>query len=95
MLFNIVGGEDLSMNEVDEAAKMITKSVDPAAQIIFGAAIDPDMKDQMKITLVATRFDQTTANKKIGSLEVNSTGPSLTDNEDELEIPAFLRRRGK
>ncbi len=95
VLFNIVGGEDLSMNEVDEAAKMITKSVDPAAQIIFGAAIDPDMKDQMKITLVATRFDQTTANKKIGSLEVNSTGPSLTDNEDELEIPAFLRRRGK
>ena len=58
ILLNIVGGEDLSMSEIDEAATMIAKSVDADANIIFGAAIDPKLIDQIKITVIATRFDE-------------------------------------
>lgn len=59
VLFNIIGGLDLTMNEVDEAAKIISAAADPDANIIFGAAIDDTMKDQMKITVIATGFDNT------------------------------------
>lgn len=58
ILLNIVGGSDLSMTEIDEAATMISKSVDPDANIIFGAAIDEKLVDQIKITVIATRFDE-------------------------------------
>lgn len=57
ILFNVVGGPDLTMYEVSEAAKVITESVDPEAKIIFGAVIDDNLKDETKITVVATGFD--------------------------------------
>lgn len=59
VLFNIVGGNDLTMTEVDEAAKIISSAADPDANIIFGATIDESMHDQIRITVVATGFDQT------------------------------------
>ena len=46
------------MSEIDEAATMISKAVDPDANIIFGAAIDDKLVDQIKITVIATRFDE-------------------------------------
>jgi cell division protein FtsZ len=58
VLFNITGGRDLSMFEIDEAAKIITKSVDPEAKIKFGAVIDETMQDTIKITVIATGFDE-------------------------------------
>lgn len=58
VLFNIIGGPDLTMSEVDEAAKIISAAADPDANIIFGATIDESMHDQLKITVVATGFDQ-------------------------------------
>ena len=57
VLFNIVGGPDLTMMEIDEAASIIAKSADPDADIIFGAVIDDKMMDQIKITIIATKFD--------------------------------------
>ncbi|MBP9758349.1 cell division protein FtsZ [Candidatus Dojkabacteria bacterium] len=60
VLFNIKGGNDLAMYEVDEAAKIIQDAVDPSANIIFGASIDPEMKDGIEITVLATGFDLTT-----------------------------------
>jgi len=60
LLFNITGWTDLSMFEVDEAAKIITESVDPEANIIFGATIDEDYTWELKITVVATWFDENT-----------------------------------
>ena len=57
VLLNIVGGPDLTMNEIDEAASIITKTVDPDADIIFGAVIDEKMLDSVKVTLIATKFD--------------------------------------
>lgn len=58
VLFNVVGGPDLTMTEVDEAAKIISSAADPDANIIFGATIDEKMHDQLRITVVATGFDQ-------------------------------------
>ncbi len=59
VLFNVTGGPDLTMNEVDEASKIIASAADPDANIIFGATMDDAMHDQMKITVIATGFDQT------------------------------------
>jgi len=57
ILFTITGGSNLGMYEVSEAAKVVTQSADPHAKVIFGAIIDETMKDEVKITVVATGFD--------------------------------------
>ena len=78
VLFTIVGGKDLSMHEVNEAAKVITSSTDDDARIIFGAVVDDRMKDEIKITVIATGFDH--INKKTANLnplkDVSSYAPS-------------------
>ena len=61
VLFNITGGPDLTMFEVDEAAHIISSSTDPDANIIFGAVVKDDLADQIRITVVATGFDETRA----------------------------------
>ncbi|MDO8515203.1 MAG: cell division protein FtsZ [bacterium] len=58
VLFNIIAGSDLSMTEVDEAAKIIASAADADANIIFGATIDETMIGQIKITVIATGFDE-------------------------------------
>jgi len=59
VLFNIAGGSDLTMFEVDEAAKIIGSAADTDANIIFGAVVKEDLVDQVRITVIATGFDQT------------------------------------
>lgn len=59
VLFNIAGGNDLTMFEVDEAARIISSAADPDANVIFGAVIKEDLTDQVKITVIATGFDET------------------------------------
>lgn len=61
VLFNITGGGDLTMFEVDEAARIISSSADADANIIFGAVIKEDLIDQLRITVIATGFDETRA----------------------------------
>ncbi|MFA5076294.1 MAG: cell division protein FtsZ [Patescibacteria group bacterium] len=58
ILFTIAGSSNLSMHEVNEAAKVITGSADPDAKIIFGAIINEDLSDDVKITVVATGFER-------------------------------------
>lgn len=65
VLFTITGGPDLTMYEVNEAARIITASADPNAKIIFGAVIDEDMKDELKVTVIATGFAQAASPKKV------------------------------
>ncbi|NCP76909.1 cell division protein FtsZ [Candidatus Gracilibacteria bacterium] len=60
LLFNITGGSDLSMFEVDEAARIITEACDPEANIIFGATINENYTGEIKITVVATGFNEET-----------------------------------
>lgn len=57
ILFNITGGPDLGMYEIDEAAKAITEAADGDANIIFGAIIDEAMQGEVKITVIATGFE--------------------------------------
>jgi cell division protein FtsZ len=57
ILFNVIGGNDLSMHEINTAAETITSAADPDANIIFGATISPDIEDEIIITVVATGFD--------------------------------------
>lgn len=61
VLFNIAGGSDMTMFEVDEAAKIISSAADPDANIIFGAVVKSDLADQLRITVIATGFDETRA----------------------------------
>lgn len=104
VLFNITGGPDMTMNEVDEAAKVITSEADPDAQIIFGAAIDEKLIDQVKVTVVATGFDesrrrfvqvtpQLDADVAPGQIQVmDGEVPESQIDEDEFDIPTFLRQ---
>ncbi len=110
VLFNIIGGPDLTMNEVDEAAKAISQAADPDANIIFGATINDEMVDQIKITVIATGFDE--SKRRLQNLVTpmrmmeeikpkdneDDTPPTPTDDlppeQSDLDIPAFLRMRG-
>ena len=81
ILFNITGGMDMTMTEVNEAASVISHSADADANIIFGATIDEDMVDQIKISVIATGFDE--SRMKIS--EFTSTHrPRLTSVQDML-----------
>jgi len=56
VLFTIAGGTSLSMHEVNEASKLIVGNADPHAKVIFGAVLDESLKDEIKITVIATGF---------------------------------------
>jgi cell division protein FtsZ len=62
ILFNVTGGPDLALHDVNQAAEIIRRTADPDANIIFGAVIDENMKDKIRITVIATGFD--TANQQ-------------------------------
>jgi cell division protein FtsZ len=57
ILFNVIGGKDMSMHEINDAAEVITKAADPNANIIFGATINPQLDGEVIVTVVATGFD--------------------------------------
>lgn len=126
ILFTITGGANMGMYEVNEAARIITQSADPNAKIIFGAVVDENMKDEVKVTVIATGFGKGGARptKKVVASSSNVfetpmmterpkqsaapvvTPPSYappaatpkpmpkpTPPEDDLEIPAFIRKK--
>lgn len=75
ILFTITGGTSLGMHEVAEAAKIITGSADEDAKVIFGANIDEDLKDEIRITVVATGFDSRERRLAApGAVEVQAQG---------------------
>jgi len=106
LLFNITWGTDLSMFEVDEAAKIITENVDKDANIIFGATINDSYTWEIKITVVATWFDEETNKSFSEKTVVSKVSPfwkktvydsrvtsSNSTSQDDLDIPAFLRKK--
>ena len=136
VLYNIIGGRDMTMTEVDEAAKIISAAADADANIIFGATIDETLVDQIKITVIATGFDESrqrlrelaTDRPIVNRVSAPYAGPtgivsdaahngrnvaepdrtasqpqsqtspaeeksSLEDFSDDLDIPAFLRKK--
>lgn len=141
VLFNVTGGNDLAMTEVEEAAKVITEAVDPEANIIFGAVLDEKMQGDIKLTVIATGFDPSYDPNEIRPMidakssgfepirptfeEVSTIEPFVTSSseprkgfnepmietpetvskkdeknvdvtsgdEEELDVPAFIRRK--
>ncbi len=96
VIFNITGGTDLAMYEVNEAAEMISRAVDSDAQIIFGASVDPSMQSKVRVTVLAAGFGPRRSN--FGATEAFSFGTRDFDkvapvNMDDIEVPAFLRYR--
>mgnify|MGYP000126449343 FL=1 len=103
VLLNITGGADLGLFEVNMAAELVQKSADPDANIIVGAVIDENLKDEILITVIATGFEQGPVIRKIDN-KVNEKTPAKPEpqpvkrhvstevTEDELEIPTFLRK---
>lgn len=127
VLFNITGGPSLGMFEIDEAAKVITKSIDPDAKVKFGAVIEEDMGEDIRITVIATGFDETNrrptpialptmeevkrptpVQQPVETPRVEVRKPLFSpkpaepiqpqmpvQEEDELDIPAFIRKKMK
>jgi len=85
IVFTITGGPDLSMNEVSEAARVITSAADEEAKIIFGAVINEDMKDQIKITVVATGFDGKSRDENKSESRAYSPTPFVSEQEREKQ----------
>lgn len=88
ILLNITGGPDMSLYEVNEASSLIQEEADEDANIIFGTVIDQNMQDEIRITVIATGFDN--ISKKKESLgNVTHLGGY---RRDDLATPAFIRR---
>ena len=117
ILFNIKGGEDMSLFEVNEAAETVRANAHPEANIIFGAVVDPDLHEEVQITVIATGFErgqmedpllatfgqrphETTRSYESRGQTSRVEAPKSTSehlvrtfDRDDLDIPAFLRRR--
>jgi len=94
ILFNVTGGSDLSLYEVNEAASIVKQTAHPDVNLIFGAVIDEKIADEIRIIVIATGFDQTETRPRTARVAVSEPVefPMPTYDKDDLEIPAFLRR---
>ncbi len=89
LLLNITGGEDLTLFEVNEAAEIVTEAADEEANIIFGAALDSELKDEVRVTVIATGFEEKPKKKKREAPDLEIRPFSAED----LDVPTFLRKR--
>ena len=88
LLINITGGENLTLHEVNDASTLIQEAADEDANIIFGAVIDPEMEDEIRITVIATGFG---AYEEKRIIELKNTISQLPESTDEHDFPAYLR----
>ncbi|CAM3574941.1 cell division protein FtsZ [Marinicrinis lubricantis] len=109
VIMNITGGSNLSLFEVNEAVEMVTVASDPDVNMIFGAIINDDMKDAIKVTVIATGFEHKPApsmDTPIRKPSIPTTTTESTENRtsglrpfgnspsaDQLDIPTFLRNK--
>ncbi len=109
VLINITGGSDLTLYEVNEASSIIREAADDDANIIFGAVIDETLRDEMKITVIATGFDKDMS--ETGTTTTNAAMPSGAPRytqrpgddlqrptaggvrSDDLDVPTFIRKK--
>ena len=106
VIINVTGGIDLGLQEVNTAAELIQRSVDPEANIIFGTVVDESMNDEIQITVIATGFEDQNEVAPVGKRADNiiskpwgdkklSSIPSsqdLNNSQNDLDIPSFLRK---
>jgi cell division protein FtsZ len=93
ILFNVTGGSDLGLFEVNEAAEVIKEAADPEANIIFGTVIDDRMRDEVKVTVIATGFDGTKKTKPARQVTAEqASGLEASLDERSREILAEIER---
>ena len=93
VLFNITGGSDLKLSELHEAAEVIQRVVDPEANIIFGMVTDLKMENEIKLTIIATGFqDGDILGEREDNIERLLSEALASGKEGELDLPPFLRR---
>ena len=103
VIINITGSSDLGLHEVNTAAELVQRSVDPEANIIFGTVTDESMGDEIQITVIATGFEKNepTSNMGVDKLvsktwekKINSipTSSETNSSQNDLDIPSFLRK---
>ena len=95
VLFNIVGGSDLKLSELHEAAEVIQRVVDPDANIIFGMTTDLKMENEIKLTIIATGFPTPDNIEDKESHIRKVLDEALSSGDVELDLPPFLRRFSK
>jgi cell division protein FtsZ len=102
MLLNITGPEDLGLFEVNEAAQLIQNEADDNANIIFGAVVDQNMRDEVRVTVIATGFEgfellarapqrvrRRGTRRRVSAEDTDLR--SLRVSEDEIDVPSFLQ----
>ena len=103
VIMNITGGDNLGLHEVNTAAELVQRSVDPEANIIFGTVTDESMGDEIQITVIATGFEDKdvpmpgigeTLGAKKWEQKINSIPSSSesSSSQNDLDIPSFLRK---
>ncbi|MGB4313075.1 MAG: cell division protein FtsZ [Natronincolaceae bacterium] len=104
VLLNITGGTNLGLFEVNEAAELVVEAADQDANIIFGSVINEELKDEIRITVIATGFERDTAQmvsaggnifrkSDVGEVAVTAESGGEIVGSGELDIPIFLRRK--
>lgn len=101
LLFNITGGYDLTMQDINEASTYITDKTHEDANVIFGSVIDEKLKDEIRITVVATELEKNTdenktknsSNDEKSSEKKSSEKEDKEDNSNDFKIPDFLNKR--
>ena len=94
VLINITGSPDTSIIEVNEAAQLITQAADPEANIIFGAGIDENLSDEVRITVIATGFEKTPFPDKKAASDIFSRKPEGTASTAESNPVSFDDEKG-
>jgi len=102
VLMNITGGSNISLYEVNEAADIVASASDPDVNMIFGAVINENLKDEIIVTVIATGFDDdpnkphdNKVNKKDSSVQNPKIKPFNSAQHDNLDIPTFLRNKNR
>jgi len=102
VLLNFTGGMDMTLHEVNEAAAIVATTADANANIIFGTVIDESMEGRVQVTVIATGFQNQGTNVRPARRRSRSSATPLvreldfsssSDDNQEIDIPAFLRRR--
>ena len=102
VLLNFTGGMDMTLHEVNEAAAIVATTADANANIIFGTVIDESMEGRVQVTVIATGFQTQGTNVRPTRRRSRSSATPLvreldfsssSDDNQEIDIPAFLRRR--
>jgi cell division protein FtsZ len=94
VIFNVTSSGGIGLHELNMAAQVIAEVVDPEAEIIFGTATDPDLGDEVKITLIATGFAarESYHARMEEDQELRRMRDEAMENRDDTDLPTFLRR---